>query len=641
MNVTFPDTKYLLQQVLDPQQDAVYICDNDGYIVFYNEASAKLWGRRPEPGKEKWTGAWKTFDDKGKQFTPFSNENICKGKLSVQDMLIERSDGKRTFVKTTLRYLHDEDGAHIGFIINCEGVLNQNINQQKEAHLAAIVETSDDAIISKTLDGVVTSWNAGAERIFGYSASEMIGQLIFKLIPGNLWNEESMIQEHLRKGIRIDHYETIRITKNGRLLNVSLTISPIKDATGKIVGASKIARDITLQKIQEVSLRESEERYRLAIETARLGTWSFDIKNHNLVYSAETANIFGVWNKALTWTLMMDAIHPEDKDLVNARLQQAMTSADVGDYDIEYRIVHDSKAIKWARVRGKVYFSPQGDAEKVIGTMLDITDEKTTKEILEQTVAERTADLSRMNEHLLKSNENLAQFAYIASHDLQEPLRKIQTFIDIIEKNGGLDPLPANYFSRIKSSAERMSGLVESILEYSRIDRQETQFVKTDLNLILKEVIEDYETLINTTGTQIKSQQLPVIMGLPSQLRQLFANLISNAIKFCETIPVINIKTRFLFNDQLPDGAPILDSERVLEISFTDNGIGFAQQYAEKIFQIFQRLHSKSTYKGTGIGLALCKKIIENHLGYIYAYGEPDKGSTFVILLPAHLVINR
>lgn len=641
MSLTFPDTKYLLQQVLDPQQDAVYVCDNDGFIVFYNEAAAKLWGRRPEPGKEKWTAAWKTFDEKGKSLTPFSTESIIKGRLLIPNMLIERSDGKRAFVKTILRYLHDEDGAHIGFIVNCESILNKNLNQQKEAHLAAIVETSDDAIISKTLDGVITSWNAGAERIFGYSADEMIGQLIFKLIPGNLWNEESMIQEHLRRGSRIDHYETIRITKNGKLLNVSLTISPIKDVNGNIVGASKIARDITLQKIQEVSLRESEERYRLAIETARLGTWSFDIKNHSLAYSAETANIFGIWNKALTWTLMLEAIHPEDKNLVNDRLQGAMTNADSGDYDIEYRVVQESKAVKWARVRGKVYFSPQGDAEKIIGTMLDITDEKTTKEILEQTVAERTADLSRMNEHLLKSNENLAQFAYIASHDLQEPLRKIQTFIDIIEKNGGLDPVPSNYFSRIKSSAERMSGLVESILEYSRIDRQETQFVKTDLNLILKEVIEDYETVINTTGTQIQSQHLPVIMGLPSQLRQLFANLISNAIKFCEATPCINIGTRFLFNDQLPDGIPILDSERILEISFADNGIGFAQQYAEKIFQIFQRLHSKSTYKGTGIGLALCKKIIENHQGYIYAYGEPGKGSTFVILLPAHLVIMK
>jgi PAS domain S-box-containing protein len=641
MNVTFPDTIYLLQQVLEPQQDAVYICDSRGYIVFYNEATANLWGRRPEPGKEKWTGAWKTFDERGQLFTPFSTENIMKGKLSMRNMLIERSDGTRTFVKTNLRFLHDEEGGHIGFIINCESVLNQNIHQQKEAHLAAIVETSDDAIISKTLDGVITSWNAGAERIFGYSAKEMIGQLIFKLIPGNLWNEESMIQEHLHSGRRIDHYETIRIAKNGKPLNVSLTISPIKDVNGNIVGASKIARDITHQKMQEVSLRESEERYRLAIETARLGTWSFDIKNNKLAYSAETANIFGIWNKALTWTLMLDAIHPEDRALVNERLQQAMTNVNSGDYDIEYRVVQESRATRWTRVRGKVYFSPQGDAEKIIGTMLDITDEKTTKEVLEQTVAERTADLSRMNEHLLKSNENLAQFAYIASHDLQEPLRKIQTFIEIIEKNGGLDPVPANYFNRIKSSAERMSSLVESILEYSRIDRQETQFVKTDLNLILKEVIEDYETLISTTGTQIQSEQLPVIMGLPSQLRQLFANLISNAIKFCETTPCINISTRYLFNDQLPDGTPILDSEQVLEIAFTDNGIGFAQQYAEKIFQIFQRLHSKSTYKGTGIGLALCKKIIENHQGFIYAYGEPNKGSTFVLLLPAHLVITR
>lgn len=636
MSFTFSDNRSLLQQILETQQIALYICDGNGFIQHYNAAAISLWGREPEPGKEKWTGAVKMFDQQGNMLTnPFSAENMKEGKSSIDDMIIERPDGIRSLVKTTLQPLHDDNGAQTGTVVSCESILNQNIHQQKEAHLAAIVETSDDAIISKTLDGVITSWNAAAERIFGYSAAEMIGQLIFRLIPGNLWNEESMIQEQLRMGNRIDHYETIRITKSGKLLNVSLTISPITDANGNIVGASKIARDITFQKMQEVSLRESEERYRLAIETARLGTWSLDVKNNNLVYSAETASIFGKKNEALTWDAMLDAVCAEDRDLVNFKLEEALAAAQDGDYDLEYRISQaSSKAIRWVRVRGKIYFAANGDAERIIGTMLDITDEKATKEKLEQTVAERTADLSRMNEHLLKSNENLAQFAYVASHDLQEPLRKIQTFIDIIEKNGGLDPVPANYFGRIKSSAERMSSLVESILEYSRIDRKETQFSKTDLNQILKEVLGDYDALITSTGAQIRVQKLPVIMGLPSQLRQLFANLISNAIKFCDGTPVINIGTRLLSRDQLPAHTPVPDTEQVLEISFKDNGIGFAQQYAEKIFHIFQRLHSKSTYKGTGIGLALCKKIVENHQGSIYAHGELNNGATFVVLLP-------
>lgn len=504
--------------------------------------------------------------------------------------------------------------------------LDQLEGVDKEAHLASIVQSSDDAIVSKTTDGIITSWNTAAEKIFGYKAAEMIGQSILKLIPPDRLDEESQIQERLKRGEKIDHYETRRITSDGRELDVSLTISPLRDKTGRITGASKIARDITRQKQAEDALKKSEEKYRLAVQTAHIGTWSFDPVSLEITLSAECRYAYNLPpDVPVGYNIMLSLVHPDDVPLVRERLAMAFDPVNNGNYDVEHRIIpYNSDAVRWTRVRGKMYFDGAGNPEKLIGTLLDITDEKMAKEELERTVIQRTQELQKMNEQLMRSNHDLEQFAYIASHDLQEPLRKIQFFIDVMkdQKDRELSPI---YLDKVAGSANRMSLLIRDVLDYSRLGRGEGLFREVDLNQVLREVKTDYERLMVEKGAVINSGDLPLVKGNHTQLRQLFANLISNSLKFSSAHPEISVMAHLPY---------VEDGRSYVRLTFCDNGIGFEQQYAERIFMIFQRLHSRTEYSGTGIGLALCRKIVENHHGHIRGESQPGKGSVFTVLLP-------
>ncbi|MDO6430544.1 PAS domain S-box protein [Flavitalea sp. BT771] len=404
--------------------------------------------------------------------------------------------------------------------------LFQDINASElegaaQTWLAAIIHSSDDAIISKTLDGIVSSWNEGARRIFGYEAAEMIGQPILRLIPPDRLGEEPAILERLKRGERVDHFETKRVTKYGVILDISLSISPIRDSKGQIIGASKIARNITGQKEAERIINEGKERFR---------------------------------------------------------------------------------------------------------------------QELEDTVRERTRELAEMNHRLTKSNHELEQFAYIASHDLQEPLRKIHVFSELLEEglNSGADAASlAKYLHRIKNASLRMSRLIKDVLEYSRLSRAELVIAPVDLNEIIKEVLMEFDLSVAEKKAIISVGPLPVINGIGSQFRQLFRNLVGNSLKFSQQEPRISVRAEKATPAELPDTLPRNGTSKFFRISFQDNGIGFEQQHAGMVFGIFQRLNSQDAYSGSGIGLALCKKIVENHDGAITATSEPGKGATFNVFLPA------
>lgn len=245
---------------------------------------------------------------------------------------------------------------------------------------------------------------------------------------------------------------------------------------------------------------------------------------------------------------------------------------------------------------------------------------------LEQKVDERTAQL-------LRKNNELEQFAYIASHDLQEPLRKIRTFSELLQKSMQGNGTQANhYFEKIQSSAARMTTLIKDVLEYSRLSDPDAQFVDTDLQAILKNTLTDFELLIEQKAALVQSDSLPVVKGIPLQLQQLFTNLIGNSLKFSEKEPLIKITATSPAMHEIPEGlSRELD---YIRLTFQDNGIGFEQQFSDRIFTIFQRLNDKKAYAGTGIGLALCKKIVENHHGLIQAEGALGKGATFNVYLP-------
>jgi light-regulated signal transduction histidine kinase (bacteriophytochrome) len=244
--------------------------------------------------------------------------------------------------------------------------------------------------------------------------------------------------------------------------------------------------------------------------------------------------------------------------------------------------------------------------------------------------------LAAYTAELERQNSELEQFAYVASHDLQEPLRKIQTFSELIMENFDNREYVDRYFQKLNSSAKRMSELIKSLLNYSRLSKDKENSVMTavDLNAVINEVKQDLELLIEDKKAVIIVEQLPEIAGNHIQLGQLFSNLLSNALKFSRVDPVIKISSKIVAKEQIADAPATLLDRNYHQVSFEDNGIGFEEQYSKIIFSLFQRLHGKQSYAGTGIGLALCKKIAENHNGFISAESGSGKGAIFNVYLP-------
>lgn len=249
-------------------------------------------------------------------------------------------------------------------------------------------------------------------------------------------------------------------------------------------------------------------------------------------------------------------------------------------------------------------------------------------------IIESREKLEKVNSELLKSNRDLEQFAYVASHDLQEPLRKIQTFTQLLGDNFNNETQLRKYQEKISQSSGRMKQLIQDMLNFSRISNSEDAFVETDLNHILESLIIDFELLLREKDAKITYPKMPILQGIPMQLSQLFANIINNSLKYTVRPPEIDITCDVLSPEEVARFPSLKPGEKYYQMNFSDNGIGFEQQYSEQIFAIFQRLHGKQTYSGTGIGLALCKKIVENHNGVIFAKGNPEVGSTFTIILP-------
>jgi light-regulated signal transduction histidine kinase (bacteriophytochrome) len=287
----------------------------------------------------------------------------------------------------------------------------------------------------------------------------------------------------------------------------------------------------------------------------------------------------------------------------------------------------------------EAYREGDGTISGIMAVATEVTEQVIARQKIEELVAERTRELEVANQSLQKSNAELSQFAYITSHDLQEPARKISTFVEILSKSLGenIDHRSKTYLNKIDRSATRMLALIRDVLSFSRLDEERQEFVEVDLNATLDAAKSDFELLIEERHCIIENNMLPVIEAIPVQMSQLFGNLISNSLKFVSPSisPVISILANFLSEDEFDLYPELTRGVPHYRISFKDNGIGFNQANADQIFNIFQRLHSRAEFDGTGIGLAMCKKIAENHGGNIQAISEPGKGATFEVILPA------
>jgi PAS domain S-box-containing protein len=400
-----------------------------------------------------------------------------------------------------------------------------------------------------------------------------------------------------------------------------------RDETGKPLSALFIANDITDQLKTEEEAKASRELFHDTEELLQFGSWSWHLVSNKLEWTKGMYDLLEISREdsaELSSYHFIQYISEEDRNRVNSITENAIKSK----REFEYGCVLKTKKGKLKDVftKAKIVCDTEGKVEKLIGITRDITDLKNLEKEQERTFRE-----------LNRSNKELEEFAYVASHDLQEPLRKISTFNERLKNKFGtaLGTDGNMYLDRIISSTENMRLLIDNLLEFSRISRSSQEYVKCDLNLVMKEVISDLELKIEETNAEFKLSNLPTIEAVPLEMKQLFNNLLSNSIKFRnpDLKPIITINSDKINKTEIVNFHLPIDRQYV-KIEVSDNGIGFEEEYAERIFQIFQRLHGKTEYAGSGIGLAICKKIMDNHEGYIFGKSDLGKGASFIIILP-------
>jgi PAS domain S-box-containing protein len=361
------------------------------------------------------------------------------------------------------------------------------------------------------------------------------------------------------------------------------------------------------------ALRESEERLRLALYAAGMGAWELNAETAEERWSPETEALWGLepGTFAGTTAAFLATVHPEDRDCVQQARTRVLATSE-GRERVDYRIVRPDGTVRWMLVVGQSFLPAPGQAVGARGVVFDITEQKQ----LEQALAQRAADLERLN-------TELQQFGYVVSHDLQEPLRTITNFIQLLAKHlhGTVDAQAAELISFVVDGTQRMQTLITDLLAYTRVSGPVQSFAAVDGEVLLAHVLGDLQLAIQDQGAEVTHDGLPTVQGDAGQLGLVLQNLIGNALKFRSAAPPrIHIGAR-------RDG-------RHWVFAVRDNGIGIEPRYRERIFQVFQRLHTRSEYPGTGIGLAICKKIIERHGGRMWVESEQGKGATFFFTLP-------
>lgn len=516
---------------------------------------------------------------------------------------------------------------------------------EKQAMLAAIIESSEDAIISKDLTSRVTSWNPAAERMFGYSESEMVGQLIHILIPEDRKQEEDHIISSLKRGERVEHFETIRVTKTGKKLHISLTISPIKNAEGKIIGASKIARDITQQKL-------TEERLKILNDLSYTINAKLDVETIlQLVTDACTKAVgaqFGAffYNKIdeKGASYMLYALSGADR----AQFDKFGMPRNTKVFDPTFQgteIVRSDNIQKDHRYGHNAphYGMPKGHLPVVSYLAVPVRSQQgvvigglffghpneaiftTEHESLAVAIASQAA-IALENAKLLQEvnllNKRKDEFIGFASHELRTPLATLKGFMEIAEEGG----MPIEYlFPKAKKQIERLQGIISDLLDISRIQagKLELVFKRVSLLSLMKDSIVMVDLSNHHLEIKYPAEDINVCVD-GQKISQVIVNIISNAVKYSDKNTSIYLKAE-IFGDQV-------------EIKVSDEGKGIAEEDLKRIFEQYYRAKGTSRdTTGIGLGLFISKVIVEAHSGRIWAESELGKGTTFTIQFPVNL----
>lgn len=564
---------------------------------------------------------------------------------------------KDVYFDFTYSPLKDENGKILGVLILAIDV-TERLNtikkiEESEAKFKAVIYSAQAAMaVFKGRELVADIANDAFLDFVGRDADIFIGKPLLESMP-EMMGQSSIdyMQDVFDSGIKTHHFgRQVNIMKNGILTpnyyNVSYT--PLFNANNEVYAVLDIAIDVTESIKTQQAIEEAEASLRSAIELAELGTWSLVPATGEVNYSDRMLEWFGLSGDPEDINDVIQSIHEDDRERVATSIAKSFDPETGGWYDEEYKVINRvTGRERILHAQGKSFFNADGKAYMISGTAQDITAIKKVQLALESEVKQRTEALSNANKELeetnvrlLNTNQELEQYAYVASHDLQEPLRKISMFSNLLKERDKAGAHTGTIDKIVKSS-ERMSMLIKDLLEFSRLLNPDTRFVKTNLQNIVIDIKNDFELLIDEKNAEVTIDSLPIIDAVPLQMNQLFYNLIGNALKFmppnakpkvtvgCIKVTAGEVATYITH----PVG-------NYYQFYVKDNGIGIDEQYQKQIFEVFKRLHARTEYSGSGIGLAICRRIAVNHNGAIYTKSEIGKGTIFYVILPEKQFVN-
>ncbi|MDN4165957.1 PAS domain-containing protein [Cytophagales bacterium LB-30] len=541
---------------------------------------------------------------------------IATGEEFDLELLLITAKGKMRWV----RYIGQSDRVNNV----CQRIFGsfQDIHGQKNAELElketlndrnTILESIGDGFIAVDRKFTITYWNQAAEKLLGPKKEEALGKNLWR-IYGDAVDSAFYINYH----IAITENKAVHFEEFYPTLEKWFEISAYPNPNG----LSVYFRDITLRKMAQEQIRLSNERFAKVAEATNDAIWDWDIANDTLYWGDGFRKLIGYDPETMTPTMELytSLLHPEDADRVLQSIDETLQQTEINQWQAEYRYQRLDGQYLYVQDSGAIIRNEKGEAIRMVGAVQDLTPHKEYEESLKALNQQLAMNLKE----LATSNAELEQFAYVASHDLQEPLRMITSFLTQLEKkyNPIIDERGKQYIQFAVDGAKRMRQIILDLLEFSRVGRSEDATQTQNLSELLTDVCALFRRAMEEKHAEITWDKLPDIKAQATPIRQLFQNLISNSLKYqkADVAPHIHISAT--------------DHWSHWEFAVSDNGIGIAPEYSEKIFTIFQRLHNKGEYSGTGMGLAICKKIVENMGGKIWVVSEEGKGSKFYFTLP-------
>lgn len=646
------------QSLIEDSPLAIYTSDQDGRLTYFNPAAVQLWGRVPVIGEDFWSGPWRIHFPDGRPMN-LSDSPMAKALQQIarfenQEIVIERPD--QTFKRLLVFAIptFDDQGTFSGTQNTFVDITAKTSYETKQSVLSAIVESSDDAIISKDLNGIISSWNQGAQRIFGYTETEVIGKPVSILIPTERLKEEDNILGQIRQGNKVKHFETIRMTKMGKLIPISLTVSPVKDVSGNIIGASKIARDITEQVEAQASIKRNAQNLELLNSIGKVILEQLEVKEVLQQVTDVTTQITGASFGAFFYNTYDDNGEAFMLYTLSGASSAQFASLGMPRHTALFKpTFRNSEVIRVDDVTmdsryGKnmpLFGMPSGHLDvksylavpvvsasgEVIGGLLfghpQVGQFRAEHEDLVESIASQAAialENSRLFEEIKTMSDKKDEFIALASHELKTPLTTIKGYLQLLAKKKQ-DRVNALFIEKTLDQVAKLNALIADLLDVSKIEAGKLQFnlEHFDLRLLLKEVMETFPYTYKTHKIIFHDANEPAIVYADKQrIEQVINNLLTNAIKYSPAADLVEIS---LFKDA-----------EVVTVRVKDYGIGLKEEHKSKIFTRFYRADGVVNVSGLGIGLHLTKEIIDRHNGQIGVESTFGVGSEFYFTLPAN-----